>query len=153
MHDKTVAELSRLLRQKEISSEELTQAYLQRISRFDRQLNAFITVCDEQAVQQARSADRLIAGSDAGPLAGIPLAHKDIFCTHGIKTSCGSRMLDSFVAPYDAHVVSRLKAAGIEPVAMRAFTLDVTIGKKAAAGAAVVLLYGLFRDETLAIQG
>ena len=112
MHDKTIAELSAALAAGECSSRELTGAVLERIQALDPQLNSFITVTAEQALAEADAADRRRAAGDAGPLTGIPIAHKDIFCTDGVRTSCGSRMLDPFVAPYDAFVVERLRAAG-----------------------------------------
>ncbi len=112
MHHKTLAELSVALHTREISSEELTQIYLARIERLDKELNSFITVTAERALIQAKAADkRLHAGQD-GPLMGIPIAQKDIFCTSGVKTSCGSRMLDPFISPYDATTVERLNQAG-----------------------------------------
>ncbi len=112
MHYKTIAELSLALQQREISSAELTRHMLQRIGRFDDRLNAFISVTEERALAQADEADRKIAAGDAGPLTGIPIAHKDIFCTQGVRTSCGSRMLENFISPYDASVVERLQQAG-----------------------------------------
>lgn len=112
MHNKTVAELSAGLQNKEFSSLEVTRAILARIGRYQERLNCFITLTEEKAVADATAADRKIARGEAGPLTGIPLAHKDIFCTRSIKTSCGSRMLDNFYAPYDATVVSRLEDAG-----------------------------------------
>ncbi|MDE2235357.1 MAG: Asp-tRNA(Asn)/Glu-tRNA(Gln) amidotransferase subunit GatA [Gammaproteobacteria bacterium] len=113
MHNLTLAELSRELQARRFTSEELTHAYLQRIGRFNPQLNAFITVTQDEALAAARAADARIQRGDAGPLTGVPLAHKDIFCTAGVKTSCGSKMLDNFVSPYDATVVERLKSAGM----------------------------------------
>ncbi len=113
MFEKTLSELSQALHAKKISSVELTQAYLDRIERLGEQSNSFITVTVEQALAQARAADQRIAAGEAGPLTGIPLAHKDIFCTDGVRTSCASRMLDNFIAPYDATVVERLAAAGM----------------------------------------
>ena len=112
MHTRTVTELSALLGRKEVSSEELTQHFLTRIENFDAQLNAFISVCVDGALLDAKRADKLIAKGEAGPLTGVPIVHKDIFCTEGVKTSCASRMLDNFIAPYDATVVRRLKQAG-----------------------------------------
>ena len=112
MHDNTLALTARALRSGDISSVELTKHCLKRIGRFDGALNAFISVTGEQALEQAAAADRRIAAGDAGVLTGIPIAHKDIFCTAGVRTSCGSRMLDNFIAPYDATVVERLAAAG-----------------------------------------
>ncbi len=112
MHNKTIAELSAGLTAKAFSSEELTRACLTRIEQLDSKLNTFVTVTAEAALAQARAADQRIAAGSAGPLTGIPYAHKDIFCTDGVRTSCGSRMLDNFVAPYDATVTARLAAAG-----------------------------------------
>ncbi|HYW02380.1 MAG TPA: Asp-tRNA(Asn)/Glu-tRNA(Gln) amidotransferase subunit GatA [Gammaproteobacteria bacterium] len=112
MHELDLAEVSAALQRGNFSSEELTRALLERIERIDRDLNSFITVDAEGAVAAARAADRRLADGEAGPLTGVPVAHKDIFCTRGLRTSCGSRMLDSFVSPYDATVVERLAAAG-----------------------------------------
>ena len=111
MHQKTLAELSTGLKHGEFSSEELTRDCLQRVAARDAQLNSFITVTGEAALQAARAADTRLLAGDAGPLTGIPFAHKDIFCTRGVKTSCGSRMLDNFLAPYDATVTHKLAAA------------------------------------------
>ena len=113
MHDKSVVDLQRGLQAREFSSVELTQSCLARIEALDGRLNSLITVTGERALAQARAADRRLARGDSGPLTGIPLLHKDIFCTRGVVTSCGSRMLDNFVAPYDATVVERLDAAGM----------------------------------------
>jgi len=112
MHSKSISELSAGLRAGAFSSVELTRHFLDRIQQFDDQLNAYITLVGESALAAARAADERIAAGDAGPLTGIPIAHKDIFCTNGIRTTCGSRMLENFIAPYDAGVVSRFKAAG-----------------------------------------
>ncbi len=112
MHDKTIAELSAGLKAGEFSAEELTRSYLERIERLDGQLNSFVTVTAERALEQARVADQRLAADEAGPLTGIPLAQKDIFCTNGVKTTCGSKMLDNFIAPYDAGVIERFQAAG-----------------------------------------
>ena len=112
MIEKTVAELSAALIAGDISSVELTQAYLDRIADYNGTLNAYITVCEESALAQAKLADQARADGDSRPLLGIPLAHKDIFCTDGIRTSCGSKMLDNFIAPYNATVVERFNAAG-----------------------------------------
>lgn len=109
----TIAGLAAALRRREISSEQITSLFLARIERYNTELNAFITVTAELALQQAKAADKRLAGSGATKLTGIPIVHKDIFCTRGIKTTCGSRMLDTFVAPYDATVVERLQAAGV----------------------------------------
>jgi aspartyl-tRNA(Asn)/glutamyl-tRNA(Gln) amidotransferase subunit A len=112
MHHKNIAELSAELAAKKISSVELTQHFIDRIHQHDEQLNSFITVTEEYALQTAKEADDLRAKGNAAPLTGIPIAQKDIFCTDGIKTSCGSKMLDNFIAPYDATLVKKLKAAG-----------------------------------------
>lgn len=109
----TVARLSAGLRNGEFSSEELTRESLARIEAANPRLNAFITVTGEEALVAARAADQKLARGNAGPLTGIPLAHKDIFCTAGTLTTCGSRMLANFVSPYDATVVSKLADAGI----------------------------------------
>ena len=113
MHNKTIAELSAGLSAREFSSLEATEAFLARIRRYADQLNCFVTVTEERALADARAADRVLARNEGGPLTGVPFAHKDIFCTKGVKTSCGSRMLDNFIAPYDATVVERLQQAGI----------------------------------------
>ena len=113
MHNLSVAEIAAALSRREVSSEELTRHFLGRIARLDGQLNSFVTVTEEQALRQAREADRRRAAGEGGPLTGVPMAHKDIFCTLGVRTSCGSRMLDPFVAPYDATVVERVAAAGM----------------------------------------
>ncbi|MGY4878054.1 Asp-tRNA(Asn)/Glu-tRNA(Gln) amidotransferase subunit GatA [Vreelandella aquamarina] len=112
MHDKTLTQIAAALASGETSSRELTSHYLQRIEKTNAELNCFISVTGEQALKQADEADKLRAGGQAGLLTGVPIALKDIFCTQGVKTSCGSKMLDNFVAPYDAHVVEKLNAAG-----------------------------------------
>jgi len=112
-HHKSLTELSALLQRGEASSVELTEHFLARIKRFNASLNCFITVADEQALAQAAAADSRLKSGDAGPLTGVPIAHKDIFCTQDVKTSCGSKMLDNFISPYDATVVSRFKDAGV----------------------------------------
>ena len=112
MLEKTVAELSKSLRSREVSSVELTRAYLERIASINRKLNTYITICDELALKQASKADQLMASGDQSPMLGIPIAHKDIFCTKNIQTTCGSKMLENFVSPYDATIVSKLNKAG-----------------------------------------
>jgi aspartyl-tRNA(Asn)/glutamyl-tRNA(Gln) amidotransferase subunit A len=112
MHANTLAQSAAALKARDISSVELTAHYLDRIDRLDSKLNSFITVTREQALEQAKRADERIAGGDTAPLLGVPIAHKDIFCTAGIRTTCGSRMLDNFVSPYDARVVEGLADAG-----------------------------------------
>ncbi|MFZ2452785.1 MAG: Asp-tRNA(Asn)/Glu-tRNA(Gln) amidotransferase subunit GatA [Methylovulum miyakonense] len=111
MHTKTINQLAQGLRSGEFSSVELTQHFLQRIRQHEP-LNAFITVTEGQALQAAQAADQRIASGDASLLAGIPIAQKDIFCTLGVKTSCGSKMLDNFIAPYNATVVEKFNHAG-----------------------------------------
>ena len=113
LHDKTLAELSAGLKAGDYSSVELTQHYLDRIDSLDGRLNSYVTVTAEQALAQAKAADARIAAGDAGPLTGVPMAHKDIFCTQGVRTSCGSKMLDNFISPYDATVVTNLAEAGM----------------------------------------
>jgi len=113
LHQKSLRELATGLAAGEFSSVELTEHFLERIRAHDRELNSFITVCDKEALLQAGAADERIQKGEAGPLTGIPLVHKDIFCTKGVKTSCGSFMLDNFVSPYDATVVERLAGAGM----------------------------------------
>ncbi len=112
MHQLTLAEIARGLADKKFSAEELTRTLLARIAQLDPQLNSFITVTPEHAIAQAQAADARRANGESGALLGVPLAHKDLFCTQGIRTSCGSRMLDNFAAPYDATVVAKLNAAG-----------------------------------------
>ncbi|QKI89671.1 Asp-tRNA(Asn)/Glu-tRNA(Gln) amidotransferase subunit GatA [Thiomicrorhabdus xiamenensis] len=113
LHTLSVKQMSEKLHAGEISSVELTQHYLDRISQFDPELNAYVTVTPELALEMAREADERLKNGSAGVLTGIPVAHKDIFCTDGVKTSCSSKMLDNFIAPYDAHVVALLKKAGM----------------------------------------
>ncbi len=112
MHNKTIAELSQGLSAGEYSSTELTQDFLRRISTLDKKYNSFITLTPEQALAAAELADQSRAAGNAGAFAGIPMAHKDIFCTNGIKTTCASKILDNFIAPYDATVVEKFKLAG-----------------------------------------
>ena len=109
----SLPELRRALDARQISSVELATLFLDRIDALNPRLNAFITVDHDGALASARAADERIAAGDAGALTGIPLAHKDVFCTEGVLTSCGSKMLSNFVSPYDAHVVSLLKSAGV----------------------------------------
>ena len=113
MHNKSLAELAKGLQAREFSSEELTTNLLDRLEAKDKDLNAFVTITREQALEQARAADAKIASGDAGPLTGVPIAQKDIFCTKGVKTTCGSKMLDNFISPYDAHVVENCNDAGL----------------------------------------
>ncbi|MDP2024941.1 Asp-tRNA(Asn)/Glu-tRNA(Gln) amidotransferase subunit GatA [Sulfuriferula sp.] len=113
MINASLKHLAALLADKQISSVELTQTYLSRIEAHNATLNAFISLDTERSLDEARAADACRAAGQAGPLTGVPLAHKDIFCADGWRTSCGSKMLENFIAPYDAHVVSQFKAAGM----------------------------------------
>ncbi len=113
MSDRTVAALSRALAQGEFSSVELTRDYLNRIATHNSTLNAFITVTEDLALAQAARADAQRAQGRHGPLTGIPMAHKDIFCTQDVLTTCASKMLSNFISPYNATVVERLNAAGM----------------------------------------
>lgn len=113
MHTLSVKEMSEKLRNKEITSVALTQHYLDRIDQYDGELNAYVTVTPELAMEMARQADEMIAEGKGGLLTGIPVAHKDIFCTLDVKTTCGSKMLDNFIAPYDAKVVEASRAMGM----------------------------------------
>lgn len=114
LYQLTITEAGELLRQRKISSVELTQAHLERIRAVEDKVKAFTLVTDDLALQQAREADRRIAsGENLAPLTGIPIAIKDVICTKGITTTCGSRMLENFKPPYDATVMERLNVAGI----------------------------------------
>ncbi len=110
MHTLSIAELAAGLRARKFSARELAQTFLDRIAQHDGALNSFISVTAEQALVQADAADAALAAGTAAALTGIPLAQKDIFCTQGVRTSCGSKMLDSFVAPYNATIVDKLQA-------------------------------------------
>jgi len=112
MHNKTITELSQGLRDKQFSSLELTEHFLGRIRQHNPSLNAYVTVTEEQALAQAKAADAALAAGQGGPLAGVPIAQKDIFCTQGVRTACGSKMLDNFISPYNATVVERFNQAG-----------------------------------------
>ena len=112
MPSHTVADLLRGLASGDFSSEEITRQYLNDIEQRDGHYNSFISVTAEQALNQARAADAARANGEAGSLNGLPIAHKDIFCTEGVRTSCASKMLDNFIAPYSATVVKKMAAAG-----------------------------------------
>ena len=112
MHTLPISALGDALRRKEFSSVELTRHFLDRIATHDPALNTFITVTGDTALAEAARADERRRAGEDGPLLGVPVAHKDIFCTHGVRTSCGSRMLDDFIAPYDATVVERMRTGG-----------------------------------------
>jgi aspartyl-tRNA(Asn)/glutamyl-tRNA(Gln) amidotransferase subunit A len=109
----SLKDLSAALAERKVSAVELAGLFLDRIERLNPLLNAFVTTDREQTLAMARAADARRAQGESGPLLGIPLAHKDIFCTQGWLTTCGSKMLANFVSPYDAHVVEKLKAAGM----------------------------------------
>ncbi len=112
MYDKSVAQLIAGLRASQFSSVELSRCFLERIRRLDGALNSFITIDEDAVLAAAAAADERIAAGEATPLTGIPIAHKDIFCTDGMRTSCGSRMLDNFVPPYDATLISKFRREG-----------------------------------------
>ena len=112
MIDSSLKDLAAALRDRKVSAVELATDSLARIDAHNPRLNAFVTVDRDGALAAARAADARLAAGEGGPLTGIPLAHKDVFCTEGVLTTCGSKMLVDFVSPYDAHVVSLLKAAG-----------------------------------------
>ncbi|MCU4414203.1 Asp-tRNA(Asn)/Glu-tRNA(Gln) amidotransferase subunit GatA [Acinetobacter sp. WU_MDCI_Axc73] len=113
LHRLSIRELSQGLSQAKFSSRELTQHYLNRIAKIDTQIKSYVTVTPEQALAQADAADTALKSGHTTALTGIPLAHKDIFCTQGIKTTAGSKMLDNFISPYDATVVAKAKTAGL----------------------------------------
>ena len=113
LHRLSIRELSEGLKQAQFSSRELTEHYLKRIAHIDPKVKSYVTVTAEQALAEADAADAVLKSGNAHALAGIPLAHKDIFCTQGIKTTAGSKMLDNFISPYDATVVAKAKAAGL----------------------------------------
>ena len=112
MINNSLKQLAVALAAKKISSRELTQAFLTRIAQLNPELNAFITVDAEKSLLQADAADKLLATGQGGPLTGIPVAQKDIFCAQGWRTTCGSKMLGNFIAPYDATVIEHFNAAG-----------------------------------------
>ena len=112
MLNSSLQQLGSALRAKKISSVELTQLYLDRITALNPALNAYVTTNTETSLAQSRAADALLASGNAKPLTGIPIAQKDIFCAKGWRTTCGSKMLANFVAPYDAHVIEQFNNAG-----------------------------------------
>ena len=112
MIDSSLKDIAAALRAKRVSAVELATESLARIEAGNGRINAFVTTCRDSALKAAAEADARIAAGNAGPLTGIPLAHKDVFCTEGVLTTCGSKMLSNFVSPYDAHVVTLLKNAG-----------------------------------------
>jgi aspartyl-tRNA(Asn)/glutamyl-tRNA(Gln) amidotransferase subunit A len=125
----TIHKLTELLHRREISAVALLRTVLDRIDRVEKKVGAFISLAPEQALQQAEDADRLLQAGQGGALCGIPVSIKDVLCTKGVRTTCGSRMLESFVPPYDATVVTRLKEAGavlVGKVAMDEFAMGST---------------------------
>ncbi len=112
MINSSLKQLGEMLQAKKVSSVELTQSFLSRISTYNPSINAYISVDEAKTLAQAKAADTLIAGGNASPLTGIPIAQKDIFCAKGWQTTCGSKMLANFIAPYDAHIISQFDAAG-----------------------------------------
>lgn len=112
MHQQTLAQQAQALAEGKYSARELTAHYLTRIEQHDSALNSFITVTSEQALATADSADTARSNGTAPALAGLPLAHQDVFCSKGVRTSCGSKMLDNFIAPYDAQLIEQLNQAG-----------------------------------------
>ena len=108
----TIKQLQKGLAEKRYSSVEITQDYLRKINQYNANINCFISITDELALQQATAADTILAKGEGTSLTGIPIAHKDIFCTDGIKTSCGSKMLDNFIAPYNATVIEKFNQSG-----------------------------------------
>ncbi len=114
LHLLTLEELSRLIRKKEVSSRDVTECYLERIARMDEKINSYTTVLGEKAVARAKEKDEeLSRGEVIGPLHGVPMGIKDIFCTRGIPTACGSKMLEGFVPPYNSTVYEKLEGAGV----------------------------------------
>ena len=112
LHELTIKEAHAGLSAGEISSQELTKAVLERIQAVEPKVDAFISVDEDAALRQAAACDKRIAAGDATPMTGIPIGVKDLMCTKGVRTTCGSKILDTFVPPYDATVISKLKAAG-----------------------------------------
>ncbi len=110
---KTIKEARQMLDEKKISSVELTEEYIKKIKANNEKLGAYITVCEEDALNMAKKADEKIAKGEASSLTGIPMAIKDNICTMGIKTTCGSKMLESYIPPYNATVMEKLNAEGI----------------------------------------
>ena len=136
MHERTITELSKDLAEKKFSSLELTEHFINRIKKYDTKLNSFITITEEHAINQAKKIDAEIAKNKLRPLSGIPIAQKDIFCMKNIKTTCGSKMLENFISPYDSTVVKKLNDAG-------SIVLDWVGGTQN------VIDYNIYRDGTL----
>jgi aspartyl-tRNA(Asn)/glutamyl-tRNA(Gln) amidotransferase subunit A len=112
LHELTIGEAHRLLKNKKISSVELTRAVLDRIDTVEGKVDAFITISEQTAMEQAKAADQKIAGGHCKPLTGIPLAVKDVICIQGIRTTCASKILENFIPPYSATVIQKLRREG-----------------------------------------
>lgn len=112
MEYKTLTEIKEAIHSKKLSSCEITKYYLEKIKKYNNKINAFITVLENQALDKAKKIDDEIVKGNIKNLSGIPIAQKDIFCTKGIKTTCGSKMLENFISPYDATVIEKLENAG-----------------------------------------
>ena len=108
LHQCSITKLRALLDNKEISATELIQHFLKRINAHDKQINSLISILNDKALKDASNAEKIIALGEQKLLTGIPIIHKDIFCTQGFKTSAGSKMLDNFISPYDATVVQKI---------------------------------------------
>ena len=135
MQNLSLKELSEGLKQKKFSSEELTKFFLNRLDLHNSSINAFITIDKDKSLAMAKRADEIIKEGNQDYLTGIPIAQKDIFCAEGWKTSCGSKMLDNFIAPYDSTVISKFNEAGclIEPPVSVAVAAGANIPATAAA--------------------
>jgi aspartyl-tRNA(Asn)/glutamyl-tRNA(Gln) amidotransferase subunit A len=113
LHYLTIHEAHELLRRREITSVELTQAVLERVASVEEKIGAFVTITEDMALAQARKADERIAAGDVSPLTGVPGVIKDVICTKGVRTTCSSKMLENLIPPYNATVMERLNAAGL----------------------------------------
>jgi len=129
LHSRTINELRQMLAKREVSAVEVTRAVLKRIEEVEERVGAFITIKEEDALKQAKRADAMLQAGQAPALCGIPVSIKDVLCTKGIRTTCGSRILESFIPPYDATVVKNLKESGaviVGKVAMDEFAMGST---------------------------